>query len=613
MDDPSAAPIAVPGNEIDRPVASPASPRFWGSDAIAAMLRELDIPYVALNPGSSYRGLHDSLVNYLGNTRPRMLLCLHEESAVALAHGWAKVTGRPLAVIAHANVGLMHAAMAIFNAWCDRVPMIVLGATGAVDAVRRRPWIEWIHTARDQGALIRNYTKWDDQPSSIGAAQEALLRANMIAQTAPCGPVYINLNLELQEDEVAARPPRPEIARFAPPTPVQPAGPALRRAAELLARAERPVILMGRTSRDLKAWRQRVELAEAIGARVMTDRKAGAAFPTDHPLHAAGPATSLSPAGAELVAAADVILSLDWIDLAGTLKAACRGDAPAGEVIQVSVDQYVHNGWSMDYQGLPPADVYLLTEPDAAVPALLDEIKRLRPNAPSLPASRERRGPPPLLALENASIIEVPMLATALKEVLGGAPVSMIRLPLSWGEHLWDFHHPLDFLGADGGGGIGSGPGMAVGAALALRDGERLPVAVLGDGDFLMGATALWTAVRNSVPLLVVIANNRSFFNDELHQERVARHRGRPVENRWIGQAIRDPDIDLAAMARAQGCTGIGPIEDPRRLVAALTEAVAATRAGKVCVVDIRVAAGYDPGAASGIMQSSAGVAENRG
>jgi thiamine pyrophosphate-dependent acetolactate synthase large subunit-like protein len=493
--------------------------------------------------------------------------------------------------------------MAIFNAWCDRVPMIVLGATGAVDAMRRRPWIEWIHTVRDQGALIRNYTKWDDQPSSIGAAQEALLRANMIALTAPCGPVYMNLNLELQEDEIAAAPRPPETARFAPPPPLEPAGPVLRQAAELLARAERPVMLMGRTSRDPEAWQRRIELAEAIGARVMTDRKAGAAFPTDHPLHAAGPATSLSPAGAELVAAADVILSLDWIDLAGTLQGACRGRAPAGKVIQVSVDQYVHNGWSMDYQGLPPADVYLLAEPDAAVPALLAEVKRLQPNAPPLPPMRERRGPPPLSALETASIIEVPLLATALKEVLAGAPVSMIRLPLSWGEHLWDFRHPLDFLGADGGGGIGSGPGMAVGAALALRDGERLPVAVLGDGDFLMGVTALWTAVRNGVPLLIVLANNRSFFNDELHQERVARERGRPAENRWIGQAIRDPDIDLAAMARAQGCLGVGPVDDPRRLVAALTEAVAAVRAGKVCVVDVRVAAGYDPSAASGIMQ----------
>ena len=292
--------MAGADKEIDRPVPSAPSNRVWGSDAIADAIRQLNIPYVALNPGSSYRGLHDSLVNYLGNSRPRMLLCLHEESAVALAHGWAKVTGRPMLAIVHANVGLMHATMAIFNAWCDRAPVIVLGATGALDAVRRRPWIEWIHTARDQGALIRNFSKWDDQPSSIGAAQEAVLRANMIAQTAPRGPVYLNFDLALQEDEVESVPAMPDITRFAPPASPEPGGALLRQAAELLARAERPVIMMGRGSRDPEAWARRVALAEAIGARVMTDRKTGAVFPTDHALHAAGPEAT------ELLTGADV-------------------------------------------------------------------------------------------------------------------------------------------------------------------------------------------------------------------------------------------------------------------------------------------------------------------
>ncbi len=599
------------GNEIDRPVAGKPIERFYGSDAIAQALRALDIPFIALNPGSSYRGLHDSLVNYLGNTRPRMLLCLHEESAVALAHGYAKVTGRPLLVAVHANVGLMHASMAIFNAWCDRVPMVILGATGAVDAVRRRPWIEWIHTARDQGALVRNFTKWDDQPASIGAAQEAILRANVIAQTAPKGPVYLNFDLALQEDGVAALPPLPDPARFLPPGSPEPSGPLLFEAARLLARAERPVILMGRCSRDMEAWRRRIALAEAIGARVMTDRKAGAQFPSDHPLHAAGPATSLSAAGNAALAAADVVLSLDWIDLAGTLRQAAGGasggKAPAAKIIQVSVDQYAHNGWSMDYQGLPPTDLSLLAEPDAAVPPLLAEIKRLKPEAPPLPPRPERKGPPPLSALDEAPLIDVPLLATGLKAALSGIETSLIRLPLSWGEHLSEFRHPLDFLGSDGGGGIGSGPGMAVGAALALSESGRLAVAVLGDGDFLMGVTALWTAVRNRIPLFLVIANNRSFFNDELHQERVARERGRPIENRWIGQAIRDPDIDLAAMARAQGATGFGPLAEPKNLARVLGEAAAAARAGRVAVVDVRVAAGYDPAAAAALMQRARG------
>src|ERR1700676_3539699 len=199
---------------IEQPILANEPGDYWGSDAVALMLRELDLPYVALNPGASYRGLHDSLVNLLGNRDPQMLLCLHEEHAVAMAHGYAKVTGRPMGAIVHSNVGLMHATMAIFNAWCDRAPVVVLGATGPVDAAKRRPWIDWIHTAQDQGALVRNYTKWDDQPSSPGAAREAILRGTWIANTAPCGPVYINFDAELQEARVSEQLPPIDVARY---------------------------------------------------------------------------------------------------------------------------------------------------------------------------------------------------------------------------------------------------------------------------------------------------------------------------------------------------------------------------------------------------------------
>src|ERR1700694_3449876 len=201
----------------ETPVASPGSKGAWGSDAIAALLRALDLPYVALNPGASFRGLHDSLVNHLGNQKPQMLLCLHEESAVAIAHGYAKVTGRPMGAIVHSNVGLMHATMAIFNAWCDRVPVFVLGATGPVDAAKRRPWIDWIHTAADQGAIIRNYTKWDDQPASPAAAREALLRAFWLSNAAPQGPVYINLDADMQEAVLEKPLPAIDVKRYLPP------------------------------------------------------------------------------------------------------------------------------------------------------------------------------------------------------------------------------------------------------------------------------------------------------------------------------------------------------------------------------------------------------------
>ena len=214
---------------------------IWGSDAIAAMLRALDIPYLALNPGASYRGLHDSIVNYLGNTQPQMLLCLHEESAVAIAHGYAKASGRMMGVVLHSNVGLMHGSMAIFNAWCDRVPMLILGATGPWDAAKRRPWIDWIHTASDQGALVRDYTKWDNQPASVPAAYEALLRAVQIADTAPRGPTYVNLDAALQEAKIGPLPPLPDVSRFAAPAAgAFRAESWLQKAAQLLSDGEEP-------------------------------------------------------------------------------------------------------------------------------------------------------------------------------------------------------------------------------------------------------------------------------------------------------------------------------------------------------------------------------------
>jgi thiamine pyrophosphate-dependent acetolactate synthase large subunit-like protein len=582
---------------IERPLPSGANAAAFGSDAVADALRALDIPYIALNPGASYRGLHDSLVNYLGNERPQMLLCLHEESAVAIAHGYAKVTGRAMAAAVHSNVGLMHATMAIFNAWCDRMPVLVIGATGPVDAAKRRPWIDWIHTARDQGALVRDYTKWDDQPASPAAAREALWRAAWIAQTAPMGPVYVNLDAGMQEEPLPEPVPPLDAARFMPPTASVPAPEAVAKAAALLKAAKDPVMLIGRTSRRLEAWNARVAFANAIGARVITDLKVGASFPTDHHRHLGAPSVLVPDAeGLAALGKADVILSLDWVDLAGTLKAA-KAPSPGAKVIHVSIDYQVTNGWSMDHQGLPPVDLHLGADPDAAVPVLIAALgetpnrvfARIAPEEPLLPG-----GP---LIVEH--------LARALRDAVGEREVSLTHLPLSWNGAWWPFRHPLDFLGSDGGGGLGAGPGVTVGAALALKGSGRLAIGICGDGDFLMGATALWTAVHYRIPLLIVVANNRSFYNDEVHQERVARMRNRPVENKWIGQRMSDPDIDLAAMARAQGAAGFGPVEATGDLAAAFNEAIAAVEAGGVAVVDVRVEPGYTPAMTAALSRKS--------
>jgi len=568
---------------FDRPVPAGVNAAGFGSDVVADALRATDIPYIALNPGASYRGFHDSLVNYLGNERPQMLLCLHEESAIAIAHGYAKVTGKAMAAAVHSNVGLMHGTMAIFNAWCDRMPIVILGATGPVDSVKRRPWIDWIHTARDQGSLVRGYTKWDDQPASPVAAREAVLRANWIANTAPRGPTYVNLDAEMQESKLSEPVLAIETNRFMPAIESAAPDDRVKTAARLLQEAKRPVILAGRTSRDVDAWKARVTLAERLDASVVTDLKIAASFPTSHHLHAGAPGgTVLAPEAADAIRSADIILSLDWLDVAGTFKAV--GNVTA-KVIQVSVDHRLHNGWSMDYQGLPPVDVFIDCEPDVAVPALL---AALGPGPARAAPARAKEFPTPA-----GDKLTVDHLAVALRKAAGARPTSLTHVSLSWNGANWAFEHPLDYLGSDGGGGVGGGPGISVGAALALKGSGRLPVAVCGDGDFLMGVTALWTAAHYRIPLLVVVANNRSFFNDELHQERVARMRNRPIENRWVGQRISEPDIDLAGMARAQGAQGFGPVNSIADLGPVFDKAIAAVEAGAVAVVDVRVEPGY--------------------
>jgi thiamine pyrophosphate-dependent acetolactate synthase large subunit-like protein len=588
----------------ERPAGDPPCAPEYGSDVVAEALRATGIPYIALNPGASYRGFHDSLVNFLGNRAPQMLLCLHEEHAVHIAQGYAKATGEPLAVAVHSNVGLMHATMAMFNAWCDRMPVVVIGATGPVDAPKRRPWIDWIHTARDQGALVRGYVKWDDQPASPQAAREAVLRAYWLAVTDPPGPTYVNLDAGMQEAKLEAPLPPIEASRYLSRIHGAPAPADIERAAALLVAAKRPLILAGRVSRSLDAWHARIALAERLGARVVTDLKVGAAFPTMHPLHVDAPGVLLRPAVARAIADADVILSLDYVDLAGILQASCGGECRA-KVIQVSLDHHLHGGWSMDYQGHPPVDCFVAATPDAAVPLLLEACGKEQAGrgvagaATNSAAANSGPGPQFTPAAVPEGAIGVDDVALALRNALGGRPASLSHLPLSWDGASWPFAHPLDFLGSDGGGGIGAGPGIAVGAALALRDAGagRLPIAVCGDGDFIMGATAVWTAVHYRIPMLLVVVDNRSFYNDEVHQERVARMRNRPVENKWIGQRISEPDVDCAALARAQGALGIGPVSTREEMADAFTDAIAAVEAGRIVVVDVRVTPAAPPGA----------------
>ena len=384
-----------------------------------------------MTPGASYRGLHDSIVNYLGNSTPQMLLCVHEESAVAIAHGYAKVTGKAIAAAVHSNVGLQHATMAMFNAWCDRMPVLVLGATGPVDAVKRRPWIDWIHTSRDQGALIRGYTKWDDQPASPGAAREALLRGTWIANTVPMGPVYINLDAEMQEAKLAEQLPPIDAARYMPP--IETAAPAdlVQKAAALLKSAKQVVILAGRASRSEAAWNARVALAEALNASVVTDLKIGATFPTDHPLYAGAP-RDVTPDSVAAIRNADVILSLDWVDLAGALRAV----APRRrKVIQVSLDHRITmaGAWTIR---LCRRSIFCSMPTRTRRARAGQGIGRAKPH----PVSTKARA----TSTARADRLHHRNHRARAAQALGDRPDSTFAAVV--GGCWWPFDHPLDFL-----------------------------------------------------------------------------------------------------------------------------------------------------------------------
>ena len=587
-------------SEIDRPQNLGKPQMKWGSDVVAEVTRQLDLKYIALVPGASYRGFHDSIVNYLGNSNPQMVICLHEEHAVSIADGYSKVTETPMAVALHSNVGLMHATMPIFNAWCDRTPMIIFGATGPVDAYRRRPWIDWIHTSKDQASMIRNYIKWDDQPASPQAAVESVLRANQIARSAPFGPVYVCLDVGLQESPLTVDVSIPDPARFAPaPAPAVPRDSILK-SLKAIEKAKFPLILMGRVSRKQVDWDRRVRFAEAIGAAVLTSSNDAASFPTTHPLHLAAPCLRPSKAATALIEKADLVISMDWLDLGGVFRLAlgtAQTQKPADKtILHCSVDSYRTNGWSMDHQALAAVDIPIHAEPDQFIAQMLDEIDakktakvKTRPEIKNIAHWNSALNGKPT----RGAAMTLWDMAMTVREFAKNRPVTFARLPLGWPGEASDFNGPLSFMGNDGGGAVGTGPGHTIGTALALKDSGRLTVGVIGDGDYLMGVQALWTAAHFEIPVMIVVADNRSYFNDEMHQERVAQMRSRPAQNRWIGQRIDDPRVDLVTMARAQGFDGEAPVSTAEGLTKALKKGAEIVAKGGRYFIDSVIEPGY--------------------
>jgi acetolactate synthase I/II/III large subunit len=572
----------------------------YGSDLVADVLRALGIEYAAFNPGASFRGLHDSLVNYGGDTSPRTVLCCHEEISVALAHGYAKATGRPMVAALHDVVGLQHACMAIFNAWCDRVPVLLLGGTGPMDSTRRRPWIEWIHTALVQGNHVRDIVKFDDQPSSAAAIPESLLRAYRLMGAEPCGPVYVCLDAAIQEDPLPRGVAVPsDIGRWIQQSPVQADPRGLETAAEWLASSRRPVILADRVGRSAEGARALKLLAERLHAPVV-DLGTRYNFPSDHPLEA-------TERREELLQQADVIFAVDVVDLWGALQANAARHRPAGyapsadaRIISLSVSELLVHSWTSDFQRMQPVDLNLIGDSRLALPALVDLVSPAGPG----PAAEDRRARAENLAAEGArrrgeweerarglrGAGELPLgaLALALREALAGRDVVLSNSNMrGWARRLWRIDQPYQYTGSSGGAGLGYGIGASLGVGLAHRGSGRIVLNLQPDGDFLYSTSALYTAAHERLPLLTIMLNNHSYYNSEEHGLRMAEHRGRPAERAGIGTRPEGPAVDFATVARGFGIASAGPVTSVEALPAALATAVEAVAAGEPYLLDV--------------------------
>jgi thiamine pyrophosphate-dependent acetolactate synthase large subunit-like protein len=556
----------------------------YGSDVVVDLMKAFDIEYAAFNPGATFRGIHDSIVNYGGNYKPEVIFCNHEEVSVAVAHGYAKAKGKPMIAIVHNMVGLQHASMAIFNAYIDRVPVIVLGGTGPMNTKRRRPRIDWIHTALVQGNQVRDYVKWDDQPYTLADVPDSFIRGYRIATTDPMAPIYINYDADIQEDAITKATEIPDVNRFAPPAPTQANPEALRKAAELLVGAQAPLIIADTLGRNPKSVPLLVGLAELLAAPVV-DKGARFNFPTVNSLDATDGAR-------DLLAKADVILALDVGDIFGSITTVSKQTrdceyvtAPAVKLISISMNDMLVHSWAGDYQALQALDVAMSADTFVALPELTrlcrellgndakkkDAVEARRRELVEKHKARRARWQADARAKGSLKDISTAWLALELGEVIKNEDWVLVNgTSNGWARRLWDFSKPNQYLGASGGAGVGYGASAAIGAALALKGSGKFAVGIQSDGDMLMTSSSLWTAAKHRIPLLMVMHNNQSFYNSEEHGIEVAKFRKRPVENAGIGTHVDDPAVDFAKMAQSFGVGAEGPVRNPADLRPAL-------------------------------------------
>jgi acetolactate synthase-1/2/3 large subunit len=576
-----------------------------GSDFMVDVIKTLDIKYLPCNPASSFRALHESLIDYGQNKSPEFLTCMHEESAVGMAHGYFKIAGKPLMTLVHGTVGLQHAAMGIYNAWCDRVPVIVVGGND-MDAAYRPPGVPTFHSAQDINALVRDFTKWDDTPVSAQHFAQSMVRMYKTAMTPPYGPVMMSLDAGLQQEPVREHGEKLYIPRYVPSSPPQGDTGAVKEAARLLANAERPVIVVDRAARTANGIKLLVELAEALQAAVV-DQGGRMNFPKTHYL-------SRPP---NVIGQADVIIGMELSDFWGVVNGFVdNGDGgigfneskikPGTKLISINSVELITKSNYQDFQRFQVVDVSMPADAEATLPALIEAVKS------AIPDSRKdaiaKRGE----AFRKASANGRENVKKAAAIAWDVSPISTARLVMetwnqikdldwslvasegnvsNWPNRLWPMEKHHHWLGRSGGYGVGYGAPASIGAALANRDLGRFSVSFQSDGDLMYAPGVLWTAARHKIPLLAVMHNNRGYHQESMHVQRLANFRNRVVYNgndlAALGTSIENPDIEYHKLAQSMGWWAKGPIKDPADLGPAIKEAVAVVKSGQPALLNV--------------------------
>ncbi|MBI2187089.1 MAG: twin-arginine translocation signal domain-containing protein [Acidobacteria bacterium] len=572
-----------------------------GSDFMVDVFKSLGFEHFFANPGSSFRGLHESVINYGGNKSPELITCCHEESSVAMAHAYYKVDGKPAGVMAHGTVGLQHASMAIYNAWCDRVPVYVILGNYADAAIRRGA--EWYHGVQDAAAMVRDFTKWDDFPWSLTHFAESAVRAYQVAMTPPMAPVVMVLDGELQERPIA-RGERLVVPKLSMPVPPQGERGAVEEVARMLVAAEYPVLVADRMARTPNGMTLLIELAETLQAAVI-DQGSRMNFPSRHPLN-----QTLRARAA--VTDADVIVGLELADYWGTVNAlrdqlhrSSRQVAKANaKLVSITTgDLYIRANYQ-DFRRLQAVDLAIGADAEATLPPLIDAVKRL------VTADRRRLFEERGAKLTQASRAAAEAARVAATYAWEASPVSVARLSAevwaqirgddwslvssyysndqtNWPRRLWNFDKSYQWLGHAGGGGIGYGAPAAVGAALANRRHGRLSVAIQTDGDMMYAPGVIWTAAHHRIPLLWVMNNNRAYHQEIMHVQKMCNGRNRGIDRGEVGSQLVDPNIDFAKLAQSMGVHAEGPITNPNDLGPALRRAMAVVKKGEPALVDV--------------------------